>query len=71
MAEALLPDTDAITNSTLEWTEYRGKQLVRYKDAAGSVHRCLTADRAEADAAFTKWREEMRDAANRTKGMLR
>jgi hypothetical protein len=63
MAEALLPDTDAISRSTLEWGEYRGKQLVRYKDAAGSVQRCLTADRAEASATFYTWLEAMRHEA--------
>ena len=38
-AEALLPDTYALTASTAEMTEYRGKWLVRAKDANGSVTR--------------------------------
>ncbi len=64
MQEALLPGTDAIARATLEWTRYRGKQLVRYKDASGSVWRCLTANYAEAEAAFEKWVEEMRRKAS-------
>jgi len=58
--ESLLPHTDAIKKLTLEWTTYRGKQLVRYKDAAGYVHRTLTLDWAEAEAAFEKYRERMK-----------
>jgi hypothetical protein len=64
MAEALLPDTDAIPKGTLEWTLYRGKQLVRYRDSDGSVHRCLTADYAEAEVAFEAYK---RDVAARVK----
>jgi hypothetical protein len=67
MQEALLPDTQAISRSTLEWTEYHGKQLVRYKDADGSVHRCLTASYAEADSAFELYLEMMRLAAEASK----
>jgi len=58
--EALLPGTDAIRKSTLEWSTYRGKQLVRYKDSTGSVHRTLTANYAEADAAYQKYIEMMK-----------
>lgn len=49
MAESLLPDTDAIAAGTLEWTEYRGKWLVRYRDASGSVQRVITASWNEAN----------------------
>jgi hypothetical protein len=68
MAESLLKDTDAITKRTIEYTTYRGKFLVRYKDSSGSVHRCHTASRAEADAAFEKWREEMAVTARVARG---
>jgi hypothetical protein len=67
MAEALLPDTDAIPRATLEWTEYRGKQLVRYRDAAGSVHRILTANYQEASEAFDRYAEQMRSMAAKGK----
>ena len=60
MAEALLPDTDAITKGTLEWTEYRGKHLVRYRDQNGSVQRTLTASWDEANAAFEKYLADLR-----------
>ncbi len=63
--EALLPDTDAILRSTVEWTSYHSKQLVRYKDAQGIVHRCLTADYAEAETAFQKYVADLRKTANR------
>lgn len=33
--ESLLRGTDAIKTGTVEWTEYRGKHLVRFKDLAG------------------------------------
>ena len=55
MSESLLPGTDAITNSTLEWDQYRGKWLVRLKDRHGSVQRVLTESYAEADAAFERF----------------
>ena len=60
MAEALLPGTDAITNGTLEWDRYKGKWLVRYKERNGTVHRLITADYQEADAAFEKYLAQMR-----------
>lgn len=66
--ECLLPGTDAITKNTLEWSIYHGKQLVRYKDANGSVHRCLTADYAEAEQAFNNWLEDMREQAQESYG---
>lgn len=56
--ESLLPHTDAIPKRTLEWTRYHGKHLVRYKDGLGYVHRTLTADRAQAEAAFERYREQ-------------
>ncbi len=63
MAESLLPDTDAIPKGTIEYGRYRGKWLVRYKTLSGSVQRCHTDDRAEADRTFEKWKEEMLIAA--------
>jgi hypothetical protein len=65
MAEALLPSTDAIPRATLEWKWYGGKQLIRYRDADGVSYRCLTADRAEAEAKFNQWYGEM---ASRARG---
>jgi hypothetical protein len=65
MAEALLRGVDAMSRSTLEWREYRGKQLVQYRDADGSVHRTLTADYAEADAAFGKYLADMKRRCQR------
>lgn len=60
MAEALLPDTDAIQKETLEWSTYRGAWLVRYKDRAGMVHRTQTKVFAEVDAAFDSYLHDMR-----------
>jgi hypothetical protein len=63
MAEALLPDTDAIKRNTLEWTPYRGKHLVRYKNAQGQVQRVKTASWDEANAAFEKFLQHLRQHA--------
>ncbi len=63
--ESLLPDTDAIKKETLEWEPYKGKHLVRYKDMNGVVHRTLTANWEEADAAFTKYLADMIARARR------
>lgn len=60
MAESLLPDTDAIKRNTLEWDNYRGGYLVRYKTQNGSVQRCQTKSWDEANAAFEKFLQEMR-----------
>lgn len=57
--EALAADTDAIPRRTVEWSTYRGKHLVRYKNASGVTRRCHTADYVEADAAFENWKAEM------------
>jgi hypothetical protein len=67
MAEALLPGTYAITDNTLEWTEYRGKWLVRYKTGSGSIQRVLTASWDAANVAFEKYLAEMRAAAGHQK----
>jgi len=61
--ESLLPSTDAIMKNTLEWTPYRGKHLVRYKDAAGNVHRCLTPSYERALSEFEKFKAMMREEA--------
>lgn len=37
--ENLLPDTRAIPKGTIEWTIWKGKHLVRYKDLRGIVRR--------------------------------
>lgn len=67
MSEALLPDTDAITDNTLEWVPYRGKWLVRFKDARGYTHRCQTANYQEADEAFEKFKARMKEEAARSR----
>jgi hypothetical protein len=61
--EALLPNTVAIMNQTLEWTTYHGKYLVRYKNRAGTVFRCLTASYAEASAKYDQYFKEMQKEA--------
>jgi hypothetical protein len=63
MSEALLPNTDAIKRNTLEWDNYCGKWLVRYKNGAGQVHRVLTPSWEEANTAFEKFLKEMREQA--------
>ena len=68
MAESLLPDTDAIAAGTLEWTEYRGKWLVRYRDASGSVQRVRTASWNEANQAFEKFLADMRKNSGKQEG---
>ena len=65
MSEALLPDTDAIKNNTLEWDTYRGGYMVRYKNAAGVVTRCTTKSWDEANTAFEKYLQEMREATRK------
>ncbi len=73
--EALLPDTDAISQGTLEMVSYRGKWLVRYKTIAGDTYKntypakntvTLEKDRDEAFTQFCEWREHLRaDATKR------
>ena len=62
------PDTDAIAAGTLEWTEYRGKWLVRYRDASGSVQRVITASWNEANQAFEKFLADMRKNSGKQEG---
>lgn len=61
MQEALLPGTDAIQKNTLEWVPYRAGWLVRYKDSSGSVQKVATNSWDEANTAFEKFLEIMRN----------
>ena len=74
MAEALLPDTDAIQAGVLEWNEYRGKWLVRYKEpvAPFSVQRVQTASWSEANTAFEKFLADLKSKiSNRQSSMTK
>lgn len=63
-AEALLPHTDAIRTLSIEWTTYRGKHLVRYRNREGLTCRKQTPDPQEAEQFFKeclyKLRQEVR-----------
>ena len=50
-----MPDTRALPRATVEWSEYRGKELVRYRRPDGETWQRQTPDREEAWRAFQAW----------------
>jgi hypothetical protein len=64
MAEALLPGTDAIPRNTAEFCSYRGKYLVRFRDAVTVMRRTFE-DVDEASRYFWWCCRRLQDSARK------
>lgn len=64
-AEALLPGTDALPASTLDWTTHQGKHLVRLRLKDGTTTRCHTRDPEEANRFYQEAFDRLKKEARR------
>lgn len=64
-AEALLPHTDALLRSTVEFARYGAKWLVRYRRPDGTTWRQLYNDPKEADRVFNEYLADLESVGKR------
>jgi hypothetical protein len=57
--ESLLPGTRALPRGTVEWSEYHGKELIRYRRPDGITWQKSTADKEEAWKTFQTWLHDL------------
>lgn len=70
-AETLLPGTDALPSNTAEMTTYRGRYLVRVRDANGSTQqRKFPHNEAGRDEAFAWMMEQCKELQIRYRNLI-